>query len=107
MNKPVHLIFPFQLKMQRTSLSMIISRKIMVIKQNCTWYRGKHDIGVISLILYKKKQTTCPSWSKILDHSYRTLPIGGSESGKANALLSFKNYQPDIDKIYLYAKRSL
>ena len=29
---------------------------------------------------------------------------GGSGSGKTNALLNLINNQPDIDKIYLYAK---
>ena len=43
-------------------------------------------------------------WPYIPDHSYRILIIGGSGSGKTNALLSFINSQPDIDKIYLYAK---
>ena len=38
------------------------------------------------------------------DHSYRILIIGGSGSGKTNALLNLINNQPDIDKIYLYAK---
>ena len=39
----------------------------------------------------------------IPDHSYRILIIGGSGSGKTNALLNLINNQPDIDKIYLYA----
>ena len=40
----------------------------------------------------------------IPDHPYRILIIGGSGSGKPNALLNLINDQPDIDKIYLYAK---
>ena len=32
------------------------------------------------------------------------LIIGGSGSGKTNALLNLISNQPDIDKIYLYAK---
>ena len=40
----------------------------------------------------------------IPDHPYRILIIGLSGSGKTNALLNLKNNQPDIDKIYLYAK---
>ena len=40
----------------------------------------------------------------IPDHSYRILIIGGSGSGETNALLNLRNNQPDIDKIYLYAK---
>ena len=43
-------------------------------------------------------------WTYISDHPYRTLIIGGSLSGKTNALLNLINNQPDIDKIYLYAK---
>ena len=38
------------------------------------------------------------------DHPYRVLIIGGSGSGKTNALLNLINNQPDIDNIYLYAK---
>ena len=38
------------------------------------------------------------------DHPDRILIIGGSGSGKTNALLNLIENQPDIDKIYLYAK---
>ena len=44
------------------------------------------------------------NWPEILDHLYRILIIGGSRSGKINALLNLINNEPDIDKIYLYAK---
>ena len=43
-------------------------------------------------------------WTFISDHSYRILIIGGSGSGKTNALLDLIKEQDDIDKIYLYAK---
>ena len=43
-------------------------------------------------------------WPYIPDHPYRILIIGGSGSGKTNALLNLINNQPDIDKIYLYVK---
>ena len=43
-------------------------------------------------------------WPYIPDHPYRILIIGGSGSGKTNVLLNLINNQPDIDKIYLYAK---
>ena len=43
-------------------------------------------------------------WPYIEDHPYRILIIGGSGSGKTNALLNSINNQPDIDKMYLYAK---
>ena len=47
---------------------------------------------------------TDSKWPYIPDHPYRILIIGGSGSGKTNALLNLINNQPDIDKIYLYAK---
>ena len=40
----------------------------------------------------------------IPDNPYRILIIGGSGSGKTNALLNLIKNQPDIDKIYLHAK---
>ena len=43
-------------------------------------------------------------WPFIPDHPYRIFIIGGSGSGKTNALLNLINEQDDIDKIYLYAK---
>ena len=45
-----------------------------------------------------------PDWQYIPDHPYRILTIGGSGSGKTNRLLNLIDKQPDIDKIYLYAK---
>ena len=47
-----------------------------------------------------------PSWPQIPSHPYRILIIGCSGSGKTNSLFSLTNHQPDIDKIYLYAKDS-
>ena len=44
------------------------------------------------------------NWPYIPDHSNRILLIRGCGSGKTNALLNLINRQPDIDKIYLYAK---
>ena len=44
------------------------------------------------------------NWLYTSDHPYRILIIGGSGSGKPNVLLNVINNQPDIDKIYLYAK---
>ena len=37
------------------------------------------------------------------DHPYRILIVGGSGSGKTNALLNLINNQSDTDKIYLHA----
>ena len=43
-------------------------------------------------------------WPYIPDYPYRILIAGGSGSGKTNILLNLGENQPDIDKIYLYAK---
>ena len=43
-------------------------------------------------------------WPYTPDHPYRILIIGGSGFGKTTALLNLIENQPDIDKIYLYAK---
>ena len=41
-------------------------------------------------------------WPYIPHHPYRILIIGGTGSGKTNALLNLIENQPDIDKIYFY-----
>ena len=43
-------------------------------------------------------------WPYIPDHPYRILIADGSGSRKTNALLNLINNQPDVDKVYLYAK---
>ena len=52
----------------------------------------------------EKKTKHNSKWPYIPDDPYRILIIGGSGSGKTNALLNLINNQPDIDEIYLYAK---
>ena len=44
------------------------------------------------------------NWPYIPDHPYRILIIRDSRSGKTNLLLNLIENQPDIHKIYLYAK---
>ena len=55
-------------------------------------------------ITSKTKTEHNEKWPYILDHPYRILIIGGSGSGKTNALINLINEQNDIDKIYLYAR---
>ena len=76
----------------------------------------KFLVGVRTAILYelacfpideytnKNKIEHNPNYPYIPDDPYKILIIGGSGSGKTNALLNLINNQPDIDKIYLYAK---
>ena len=54
--------------------------------------------GVVLKTKHNKK------WPHSTDHPYRILIIAGSGSGKTNLLLNLIENQPDIDKIYLYAK---
>ena len=55
-------------------------------------------------ITNKNNKEQNEKWPFIPDHPYRILIIGGSGSGKTNALLNLINEQNDIDKIYLYAR---
>ena len=55
-------------------------------------------------IVNNKNEEHNEKWPYIPDNPYRILIIGGSGSGKTNALLNLINEQKDIDKIYLYAK---
>ena len=45
-----------------------------------------------------------PYWPEIPDHPYKILIVGSSGSGKTIALLNLINTEPDIDRIFLYAK---
>ena len=61
---------------------------------------------MISLDDYTNENKTehNPKWPYLPDHPYRILTVGGRGSGKTNSLSNLINNQPDIDKIYLYAK---
>ena len=52
----------------------------------------------------KTTKNAIKKWPYIPDHPYIILIIGGSGSGKTNALLNLIGQQDDIDKIYLHAK---
>ena len=59
-------------------------------------------------MMIKECNQLIPKYQLILEfHTeipYRILIIGGSGSEKTTTLLNLKNREPDIDKIYLYAK---
>ena len=45
-----------------------------------------------------------PNWPENPDHPYRMLTVGGSGSGKINALITLINNEPNIDKIFYIPK---
>ena len=55
-------------------------------------------------ITKENKKEHNKKWLFILDHPYRILIIGGSGSGKTNALLNLIKEQDEIVNTYLYAK---
>ena len=55
-------------------------------------------------ITNKNNEEHNENWPYIPDHPYRILIIGGSRSGKTNALLHLIKEQDDFQKFYWYAK---
>ena len=89
---------------------LIIFAKALMLDKICS----KWDLLVAIFIHYKvinlgsitdennkKHNEKCPY---ILDYPYRNIIVGGSGSGKTNALINWINEQNDIDKVYLYAR---
>ena len=62
------------------------------------------DSYVYGIAFNNNKTKHNKNWPYIPDHPYTILIIGGSGSGKTNLFLNLIENQPDIDKIYLYAK---
>ena len=73
------------------------------IKRNNTIKRYK-NINFDDAIKEETNKKKKLNWSEIPDAPYKTLIIGDSECGKINSLFNLINQQPDIDKIYSYAK---
>ena len=63
-----------------------------------------NEIAFSEIAFNENKTIHKKNWPYIPDHPYRILIIAGSGSGKTNLLLNLIENQPDIDKIYLYAK---
>ena len=57
----------------------------------------------LNVVTNENKRKQSPDWPKNRHHTYRRLIIGGSGSGKTNALLNLIHHQLDIDNIYLFA----
>ena len=55
-------------------------------------------------ITNEKNKEQMEKWPYIPDHPYRIMIIGGSGSGKTNALINLINERNNIEKIYLYTK---
>ena len=69
--------------------------------QICHYYSLQNDLDSITNESNKEYNEKGPF---IPDHPYRILIIGGSGSGKTNALLNSMKEQDAIDKMFLYAK---
>ena len=69
--------------------------------QICHYYSLQNDLDSITNESNKEYNE---KWPFIPDHPYRILIIGGSGSGKTNALLNSMKEQDAIDKMFLYAK---
>ena len=55
-------------------------------------------------VIKEEEKQHNPNWAQIPDHPYRILITGDSGLGKTNSSFNLISQQPDIDKIYLYAK---
>ena len=66
----------------------------------CQEQEIKHNNAIKQYYIKKKEDIKehNPNWLQIPDHPNKVLIAGG------NVLLNLINYQPDIDKIYLYSK---
>ena len=53
----------------------------------------------------EKTEERNPNCWQVFDHLYTILTMGDTWSGKTNALLNQRNYQPDINKI-IYALKN-
>ena len=58
----------------------------------------------VDIIINENHKNHNEKWPYIPDHPQRILIIGGSGSGKTNALFNLINEQNDIDKIHLYVR---
>ena len=90
------------------TLSKLDSKSTTGLRLDLTFFKTiiiiNYKIINLDSITNENNKKHNEKWPYIPDHPYRILIIGGSGSGKTNALLNLINEQNDIDKIYLYAK---
>ena len=86
-----------------TSKDLASEREVIKCSRLIKRYKKWLTLMMLSKIKENIKEHN-PNWAQISDHPYGTLIIGGSGSGKTNSLFNLINQQPDIYKIYLYAK---
>ena len=56
------------------------------------------------VVVRKKEGEHNENWPYVPDHPHRIFIVGGSVSGKTNALMNTLGHQRDIDKIFLYVR---
>ena len=90
----------------RRSLSCFDDKPYILKNGINTLAYGHKDIKIINLdsTTNENNKKHNEKWPYIPDHPYRIIIIGGSRSGKTNALITLINEQNDIDKIYLYTR---
>ena len=64
----------------------------------------KYKMSNFDVYTTENKIERNPTWLYIPDHKYKVSIVDVSGRGKINALLNLIDNQPDIDKIYQYAK---
>ena len=85
----------------RTSKDLVSDKE--KIKCNNIIKLYKKIINIDDVIKEETKELNS-NWLEIPNHPYRILIIVGFGSGKTNLLFNIINHQPNIGKIYLYAK---
>ena len=59
---------------------------------------------ILDDVINEKIEENDPKCPETPDYQYRILKVGDSGSGKTNSLVNLISKQPNIDKVYSYAK---
>ena len=93
--------YRLMIKLHHSLMELVLKR---YVKHRYSVKKSKYKMIKFYNYTNENKTEYNLKWPYIPNHPYRILIIGGSGSGKTNALLNLINNQADVDKIYLYAK---